>query len=100
MEYRKIGRAGLQVSEICLGSMTFGGSTDLEEARRIVDLAFDAGINYIDTADGYSRGVSEEMLGKILKGKRRSGATSCSRPSSLTRWAPAPTTRATRACTS
>ena len=70
MEYRKIGRAGLKVSEICLGSMTFGGSTDLEEARRIVDLAFDAGINYIDTADGYSKGVSEEMLGKILKGKR------------------------------
>jgi aryl-alcohol dehydrogenase-like predicted oxidoreductase len=71
MEYRQIGRAGLKVSEICLGSMTFGGSTDLPEAERIVNLALDAGINYIDTADGYSKGVSEEMLGKILKGKRR-----------------------------
>ena len=71
MEYRKIGRAGLKVSEICLGSMTFGGSTDLAEAQRIVDLAFEAGINYIDTADGYSKGVSEEMLGKILQGRRR-----------------------------
>ena len=71
MQYRQIGRAGLKVSEICLGSMTFGGSTDMGEAQRIVDLALDAGINYIDTADGYSKGVSEEMLGKILKGKRR-----------------------------
>lgn len=71
MEYRRIGRSGLRVSEICLGSMTFGASVDLAEAERIVNLAFDAGINYVDSADGYSNGVSEEMLGKILKGRRR-----------------------------
>jgi len=51
--------------------MTFGASTDEDEAKRIVNLAFDAGINFFDTADGYSMGVSEEILGKTLKGRRR-----------------------------
>jgi aryl-alcohol dehydrogenase-like predicted oxidoreductase len=71
MEYRRIGRSGLKVSEICLGTMTFGASTDEDEARRIVNLAFDAGINFFDTADGYSLGLAEEILGKTLKGRRR-----------------------------
>jgi aryl-alcohol dehydrogenase-like predicted oxidoreductase len=71
MEYRRIGRSGLKVSEICLGTMTFGASTDEDEAMRIVNLAFDAGINFFDTADGYSIGRSEEILGKVLKGRRR-----------------------------
>ena len=71
MEYRRLGRSGLKVSEICLGTMTFGVSTDQDEATRIVNLAFDAGINFFDTADGYSIGRSEEMLGQALKGRRR-----------------------------
>jgi len=71
MKYRRIGRSGLKVSEICLGAMTFGASTDEAEAKRIVNLAFDAGINFFDTADGYSLGVAEEILGKTLKGRRR-----------------------------
>ena len=71
MEYRRLGRSGLKVSEICLGTMTFGASTDEDEAKRIVNLAYDAGINFFDTADGYSIGRSEEILGEVLKGRRR-----------------------------
>jgi aryl-alcohol dehydrogenase-like predicted oxidoreductase len=71
MEYRRLGRCGVKVSEICLGTMTFGGSVDQAGAKRIVDLALDAGINFIDTADGYGKGLSEEYLGKALVGKRR-----------------------------
>jgi aryl-alcohol dehydrogenase-like predicted oxidoreductase len=71
MEYRRIGRSGLKVSEICLGTMTFGNQVDEAEGKRIVDLAFDAGINFFDTADGYGKGRSEEILGEALKGRRR-----------------------------
>jgi aryl-alcohol dehydrogenase-like predicted oxidoreductase len=71
MEYRRIGRSGLKVSEICLGTMSFGTQIGLDEARPIVDLAYDAGINFIDTADGYGRGASEEILGELLKSRRR-----------------------------
>ena len=71
MEYRRMGRTGLKVSEICLGTMTFGYSTDEAEAKRIVDLAFDAGVNFFDTADSYGGGQSEELFGKALKGRRR-----------------------------
>lgn len=70
MEYRNMGRSGLKVSEICLGTMTFGRSTDAAEAQRIVDLAFDAGINFIDTANTYSDGQSEVITGQALKGRR------------------------------
>ncbi len=70
MEYRRMGRTGLKVSELCLGTMTFGKYTDLKEAERMVDLSFDAGINFIDTADAYGGGESEEYLGKILKSRR------------------------------
>lgn len=70
MEYRNMGRTGLKVSEVCLGTMTFGHGTDEAESKRIVDLAFDAGINFFDTANSYSGGESEVLLGKALKGRR------------------------------
>lgn len=71
MEYRRMGRSGLKVSEICLGTMTFGHGADEAEAKAIVDLALEAGINFFDTANSYSNGRSEELLGKALKGRRR-----------------------------
>jgi len=71
VEYRKLGRSGLKVSEVCLGTMSFGNQIGEAEARPIVDLAFDAGINFFDTADGYGTGASEEILGNLLKGRRR-----------------------------
>jgi aryl-alcohol dehydrogenase-like predicted oxidoreductase len=71
MEYRRMGRTGLKVSEFCLGTMTFGHGADEAEAKRMVDLALDAGVNFFDTADGYSSGQAELMLGKALKGRRR-----------------------------
>ncbi len=70
MDYRRLGRAGLKVSEICLGTMTFGNGADEAEAKRMVDAAFDAGVNFFDTANAYVGGVSETMLGKALKGRR------------------------------
>ncbi|MEZ4731305.1 MAG: aldo/keto reductase [Caldilineaceae bacterium] len=66
-----MGRSGLKVSEICLGTMTFGHGTDQAEANRIVDLAFDAGVNFFDTANTYGNGESEVLLGNALKGRRR-----------------------------
>lgn len=71
MNYRRMGRSGLKVSEICLGTMTFGHGADEAEAKRIVDLAFDAGVNFFDTANTYGNGESEVLLGKALKGRRR-----------------------------
>ena len=78
MEFRRLGRSGLRVSVLSLGTMTFGGkgafgktgSTDVEGARRQIDLCLDAGINLFDTADIYSAGLSEEFLGQALKGRR------------------------------
>jgi aryl-alcohol dehydrogenase-like predicted oxidoreductase len=70
MEYRRLGAAGLKVSEICLGTMTFGNGADEAEARRMVDTAFAAGVNFFDTANAYVGGVSETMLGTALKGRR------------------------------
>lgn len=70
MEYRRMGRTGLKVSEICLGTMTFGHTTDEGEAKRMVDLAFDAGINFFDTANTYAASRSETILGNVLKGRR------------------------------
>jgi aryl-alcohol dehydrogenase-like predicted oxidoreductase len=71
MEYRNLGRCGLKVSEICLGTMTFGHVTDETEAKRIVDLAFDSGVTFFDTANTYSGGRSEELLGRVLEGRRQ-----------------------------
>jgi aryl-alcohol dehydrogenase-like predicted oxidoreductase len=72
MEHRTIGRTGIQVSPLCLGAMMFGqwGNPDHEDCVRIVHRALDAGINFIDTADVYSAGESEEIVGKALKGRR------------------------------
>ncbi len=70
MQYRTLGRSGLKVSEICLGTMTFGRVTDEAEAQRIVNLAFDAGVTFFDTANSYAEGRSETILGQTLKGRR------------------------------
>lgn len=72
MKYRYLGKSGLSVSRVCLGTMTFGNpewGCDLDESRRIVDAFIDAGGNFIDTADLYSGGESEVILGKALKDK-------------------------------
>jgi aryl-alcohol dehydrogenase-like predicted oxidoreductase len=71
MEYRRLGRSGLRVSEICLGTMSFGTLIDEKQSQEIVDLAFEAGINFFDTADGYGKGRAEEILGKALQGRRQ-----------------------------
>jgi len=71
MNYRNLGRTGVQVSELCLGTMMFGGKTEESDSIAIIDRAIDSGINFIDTANVYSRGRSEEVVGKALKGKRR-----------------------------
>src|SRR5690242_15293887 len=73
MEHRTLGRTGVHVSPLCLGAMMFGacGETDHDESIRIIHRALDAGINFIDTADGYSRGASETIVGKALAGGRR-----------------------------
>jgi aryl-alcohol dehydrogenase-like predicted oxidoreductase len=62
-----LGRAGLKVSEICLGTMTFGNGADQAEASRMVDTALGAGLTFFDTANSYVGGVSETMLGEALK---------------------------------
>jgi aryl-alcohol dehydrogenase-like predicted oxidoreductase len=67
MEYRRLGASGIEVSPICLGTMTFGDRTDAAEAQRIVDSARDAGINFIDTADAYGNGASERIVGTAIK---------------------------------
>jgi aryl-alcohol dehydrogenase-like predicted oxidoreductase len=72
VEYRDLGRTGVKVSPLCLGAMMFGawGNRDHDESLRIIDRALDAGINFIDTADVYSAGESEEIVGKALAGRR------------------------------
>lgn len=72
MQYRPLGRTGVQVSDLCLGTMTFGGKTDEAEAYRVVDRFMEAGGNFVDTANVYGRGKSEEITGRALArdGKR------------------------------
>ena len=78
MEYRLLGGSGLKVSVLTLGTMTFGGkgnfakvgNVGLDDVRRFIDLVADAGVNLIDTADVYSGGVSEELIGEAMGGKR------------------------------
>ncbi|HEY8644938.1 MAG TPA: aldo/keto reductase [Gaiellaceae bacterium] len=74
MEMRELGRTGVQVSPLCLGAMMFGawGNPDHDEGIAVIHRALDAGINFIDTADVYARGESEEIVGKALKGRRDS----------------------------
>lgn len=80
MEYRNLGRSGLKVPVLSFGTATFGGTTEffkswgttqVAEARRLIDICMDAGLNLFDTANGYSQGVSEEILGQALEGKRQ-----------------------------
>jgi aryl-alcohol dehydrogenase-like predicted oxidoreductase len=75
MDYRPLGRTGVLVSPLCLGAMMFGaaGNTDHDDGVRIIHRALDAGINFIDTADAYSAGESELIVGKALAGGRRDG---------------------------
>jgi aryl-alcohol dehydrogenase-like predicted oxidoreductase len=78
MEYRQLGHSGLRISALTLGTMTFGGrggfsavgATDVDGARRQVDICLDAGVNLIDTADVYSGGLAEEITGEVIKGRR------------------------------
>jgi aryl-alcohol dehydrogenase-like predicted oxidoreductase len=79
MEYRLLGGSGLKVSALSFGAATFGGtndffkpwgSTEVDEARRLIDVCVDAGVNLFDTANGYSDGRSEEVLGKAVEGRR------------------------------
>jgi aryl-alcohol dehydrogenase-like predicted oxidoreductase len=72
VEYRTLGGTGVEVSALCLGAMMFGawGNPDHEDSIRIIHRALDAGVNFVDTADVYSRGESEEIVGKALKGRR------------------------------
>ena len=72
MQYRSLGRTGVQVSVACLGTMTFGWSDGNDEAgsREVLDAALDLGVNFIDTADVYVRGESESILGRALGDRR------------------------------
>ena len=70
MEYRKLGRSGLKVSPLCLGAMMFGGPADEAESQRMIAAARDAGINFIDTADVYNGGKSEEVVGRAIRAER------------------------------
>ena len=90
MRYRLLGKSGLRVSELCLGTMTFGedwgwGSSK-DESRQVLDAFFEAGGNFIDTANVYTNGTSETLLGEFLKGTgigpswRRSTPTPCRAP--------------------
>jgi aryl-alcohol dehydrogenase-like predicted oxidoreductase len=66
MQYRNLGHSGLRVSSLCLGTMMFGGATDEAESQRITDAARAAGVNFIDTADVYNGGASEEVVGRAI----------------------------------
>ena len=79
MEYRQLGHSGLKVPVLAFGTATFGGGTDffkmwgstqVDEATRLVDIALEAGVNFFDTADAYSKGLAEEILGQAIKGRR------------------------------
>lgn len=80
MNYHNLGQSGLQVSEFGFGVGTFGGQgpifsawgqASLNDAQRMIDLCIDQGVNYFDTADAYSNGASEQMLGALLQSKRQ-----------------------------
>ncbi|TGE04667.1 aldo/keto reductase [Hymenobacter fodinae] len=80
MEYRQLGASGLRIPVLSFGTATFGGgneffkawgSTQVEEARHLIDICLEAGVNFFDTANGYSQGMAEEILGKALEGRRQ-----------------------------
>jgi aryl-alcohol dehydrogenase-like predicted oxidoreductase len=70
MEYRNLGRSGLKVSPLCLGAMMFGGATDEATSARIIDKAKSIGVNFIDTADAYNEGASEQVVGRAIAADR------------------------------
>ena len=82
MDMRKLGRSGLKVSRLCLGTMMFGGPTDETTSAAIVSDARDAGVNFIDTADAYNGGASEGVVGSAIKEDRDRWvlATKCANP--------------------
>src|SRR6266581_4149788 len=71
MQYRNLGRSGLKISPICLGTMMFGGPTDEATSSRIVARAREAGINFIDSADAYNGGNSEMVVGRAIANNRQ-----------------------------
>ena len=71
MQYRNLGRSGLKISPICLGTMMFGGPADEAASARMVAKAREAGINFIDTADAYNGGKSEEVVGRAISNNRQ-----------------------------
>ena len=76
MDYRLLGRTGVRVSPLCLGTMMFGGQTTEADSIRIIHKALDLGINFVDTADMYVAGESERIVGKAIaerRGQRRAG---------------------------
>ena len=70
MKFKQLGQTGVQVSELCFGTMSFGGDANEEESSRMFKRCRDKGINFFDCADGYSRGAAETILGKLIKGSR------------------------------
>ena len=82
MKFKPLGRTGIQVSELCFGTMAFGGDADAAEAAKMYRAGRDAGINFFDTADQYNAGKSEEILGGLIRGERDSLviATKCFNP--------------------
>jgi aryl-alcohol dehydrogenase-like predicted oxidoreductase len=105
MEYRRLGHSGLKISTITMGTMTIGGGgkfaqvgdVGVADARRYVDLCLDAGVNLIDTADIYSAGACEEIIGEVLGGKRK--AVCSSPPRHASPWARVRMTAVFRAIT-
>src|SRR5258706_840003 len=71
IDYRRLGSSGLEVSTLCLGTMMFGDRTDAATAQKIIASAFEAGVNFIDTADVYARGASEAIVGPAIAANRR-----------------------------
>src|SRR5512134_2365079 len=82
MKYRVLGCTGVQVSQLCFGTMSFGGDADPEASARMYRACRDAGINFFDTADQYNKGRSEEILGELMRGERENLviATKCFNP--------------------
>src|ERR1700745_3551850 len=85
MELRQLGKSGLQVPVLCFGTGTFGGGseffrawgeTDVAEATHLIDICLESGVNFFDTADVYSQGLSEEILGQAVLGRRDKGLIS------------------------
>ena len=86
MQYRNLGSNNLKVSALCLGTMMFGDQTDQAEAARIVADAHAHGVNYIDTADVYTNGASETIVGKLIKAQRHDWVLATKLGNTMTIW--------------